>query len=226
MLESIFTNNASAMEITLTQLLLMVGVSLAIGIVIALVHMFRNTYSKNFVLTIAMLPILVAATIMVVNGNLGAGITVAGAFSLVRFRSAPGNAREITTIFFAMATGLAVGMGYLVFAGLFTVLVSIAIILYTLLKFGEIDKSMKSFRIIVPEDTDYMRVFEDVMVKFTDMHRMERVKTTDLGSLLEVTFTVQEKNPYREKEFLDALRTLNANLPIVVQHGSNGRDEL
>lgn len=218
--------NNSSTQITIQEILLLIFVSLFLGFIIALVHKYRNSYSKNFLFTIALLPTLVSSVIMVVNGNLGAGITVAGAFSLVRFRSAPGNAREITTIFFAMAVGLALGMGYIVYAGVFTLIVSIVMIVYTTYKFGDALENVRQIRITVPEYTNYMKEFDEVMNEFAHYYRLDRIKTTNLGSLFEVSFTVHEKNPYREKEFLDALRLINGNLPIIVQPAGSGKEEL
>jgi hypothetical protein len=218
--------NSSSTQITLPEILLLIFVSLFLGFMIALVHKYRNSYSKNFLFTIALLPTLVSSVIMVVNGNLGAGITVAGAFSLVRFRSAPGNAREITTIFFAMAVGLALGMGYIAYAGIFTLIVSIAMIVYTTYKFGDALENVRQIRITVPEYTNYMQEFNEVMQEFAQHYRLDRIKTTNLGSLCEVSFTVHEKNPYCEKEFLDALRLINGNLPIIIQPAGSGKEEL
>lgn len=226
MLNNILTSTISGMEVTILQLLLMLFSSLGIGFMIAKVHMFRNSYTKNFIFTVALLPILVSAVIMIVNGNLGTGITVAGAFSLVRFRSAPGNAREIATIFFAMAAGLAVGMGYIFYAVLFTLFVSLAMVMYTSMKFGDAIENVKQVNITVPEYTDYTKDFNEVLEKFTSQHRLDRIKTTNLGSLIEVSFMIQEKNQYKEKEFLDELRLLNGNLPIVLQPAGNGNEEL
>lgn len=223
---SFLTNTISGMNITLFQLLVSIFSSLGIGYIIAKVHMYKNSYTKNFVFTVALLPILVSAVIMMVNGNLGTGITVAGAFSLVRFRSAPGNAREIATIFFAMATGLAVGMGYTVYALILTLIVSLVMMVYTTMKFGDVLENVKRVNITVPENTDYTRDFREVMEKFTNNHQLDLIKTTNLGSLIEVSFTVHEKNPYMEKDFLDELRVLNGNLPIIVQPLASGNEEL
>lgn len=226
MLTSILSYTESTTHVSLKNLLLTIGASLIAGFIIAKVHMFRNNYTKNFIFTVALLPVLVAEIIMVVNGNLGTGITVAGAFSLVRFRSAPGNAREITTIFFAMATGLTIGMSYIVYATLFTVLVSFAMMGYTKAKFGEAQTNVKQIRITVPENLNYIHAFDDVFNEFTRIHRLDRVKTTNLGSLIEVHFTVHEKNAHQEKSFLDALRMHNGNLPITIQPAGSGKDEL
>lgn len=226
MLNSIISSNTSEMSITTAQLLIVIISSLALGLIIAKIHMFRNSYTKNFIFTVALLPVLVSSVIMVVNGNLGAGITVAGAFSLVRFRSAPGNAREISTIFFAMATGLAIGMGYILYAFLFTVLVSFAMVLYTIMKFGDSVENVKEVRITVPETINYVKDFNHIFKEYAEFHRLNFIKTTNLGSLIEVSFTVHEKNPYNEKQFLDEIRTVNGNLPVLIKPAGSGKDEL
>lgn len=224
MLASIFT--ASAESITYGEILICTGVSLALGLVIAFVYMYRNRYTKNFVLTVALLPVLVQSVIMLVNGNLGAGVAVMGAFGLVRFRSAPGNAREISSIFFAMAIGLATGMGYVTYAVMFTFIVSAVIILYVSLKFGEKGGSAKSLRITIPEDVDYTTIFDDLFDQYTKTHSLEKIKTTNLGSLFELQYVVTLKNPADEKKFLDKLRTRNGNLNIVCGQVVADRDEL
>ncbi|GAX47813.1 DUF4956 domain-containing protein [Pseudolactococcus reticulitermitis] len=226
MLSSILPSSTNTLSVSLPVLLTTIFASLLAGFVIAKIHMYRNHYSKNFVFTIALLPVLVSAVIMVVNGNLGAGITVAGAFTLVRFRSAPGNAREITTIFFSMASGLAIGMGYVVYAFIFVIIVSLAMLAYTQMKFGETASTQKQVKITLPEYTDYNSEFNPIFAEFTNGYKIEQVKTTNLGSLLEVTFSITEKDSAQQKIFLDKLREVNGNLPITIQHNKLGLNDL
>ncbi|SJZ48229.1 protein of unknown function [Pilibacter termitis] len=226
MLSSILTSTTNNLTISIPTLLMTIFSSLIAGLIIARVHMYRNVYSKHLIFTVALLPVLVSAIIMVVNGNLGAGITVAGAFSLVRFRSAPGNAREITTVFFSMATGLAIGMGYIAYAFIFLICVSLAMIVYSRINFGEATSHEKQVKITLPEYTDYNSEFEPVMKEFTSRYKLETVKTTNLGSLLEATFMVIEKEPLQQKDFLDKLREINGNLPIVIQSSKHGMNDL
>ncbi|MDR0921868.1 MAG: DUF4956 domain-containing protein [Lactobacillales bacterium] len=190
MITSILSNTTNTLSISIPILLATIIAALVAGWIIAIIHMYRNTYSKNFIFTVALLPVLVSAVVMVVNGNLGAGITVAGAFSLVRFRSAPGNAREIATIFFSMATGLAIGMGYIVYTFIFVADISMAMIAYTKFNFGESDSMKKQLKITMPEYTNYNLDFNETLDEFTDSYKLEQVKTTNLGSLLEATFTI------------------------------------
>ncbi|GFH42237.1 DUF4956 domain-containing protein [Lactococcus hodotermopsidis] len=226
MLSSILSSSTNTLSVSLPVLLLTIFASLIAGLVIAKVHMYRNVYSKHLIFTVALLPVLVSAIIMVVNGNLGAGITVAGAFSLVRFRSAPGNAREITTVFFSMATGLAIGMGYVTYAFIFVMIVSLAMIAYTHAKFGESVTAEKQVKITLPEYTDYNSEFNQIMGEFTNSYKLETVKTTNLGSLLEATFVIIEKDTTQQKAFLDKLREINGNLPIVIQSSKLGLNDL
>ena len=151
--------------ISITDFLLCMGASLVIGLILAIGHMYRSRYTKSFVVTLALLPAVVCVVIMMVNGNVGAGVAVAGAFSLVRFRSAPGTAKEITMLFLAMGAGLISGMGYLGFAVLFTVIMCLFCVLYNRLDFGAKKNAAKykTLNITIPEDLDYTGVFEDVL---------------------------------------------------------------
>ncbi|MFV0352663.1 MAG: DUF4956 domain-containing protein [Oscillospiraceae bacterium] len=224
MLNSILASTTGA--ITVTEILLCTLASLVLGVIVALVYMVRNTYTKNFVLTIALLPVLIQAVILLVNGNLGTGVAVMGAFSLVRFRSAPGSAREISSIFFAMAIGLATGMGYIAYAVLFTIIVGLIMLLYTLLDFGEKSGNVKTLNVTIPENLDYANLFTDLFTSYTKSARLERVKTSSLGSLFELQYTIVLKDPQTEKQFIDEIRTRNGNLNISCGRSLPAREEL
>lgn len=210
MLDSILSSGS----INIQAVLICTATSLVMGIVIALVYMFRNSYSRNFVVTIVLLPAMVQSVIMVVNGNLGTGVAVMGAFSLVRFRSAPGSAKEIASIFFAMASGLAAGMGYIVYAAFFTVIMSGVMLVLTLARFGETKGNVRTLKVTIPEDLDYAELFDDLFQEYTSMHRLEKTRTTNLGSLFELQYTVHLKNSRNEKQFIDEVRKRNGNLNI------------
>ncbi|MDL2225528.1 DUF4956 domain-containing protein [Eubacteriales bacterium OttesenSCG-928-M02] len=226
MLGSIFADTAATGNITLAQMAFCTGTSLALGIIIAITYMHRNSYTKNFVITIALLPTLVQAVILLVNGNLGAGVAVMGAFSLVRFRSVPGSAREITSIFFAMAIGLATGMGYLAYAALFTVVVAGMMVVLNMSRFGEKDKSEKLLRITVPEDLDYLHLFDDLYSAYTTHAELMRVRTTDMGSLFELRYKVVLKDGDKEKELIDGIRQRNGNLMVSLERMITAKEEL
>lgn len=214
MLESILSN-ATASTVTVQDLLLCTGTSIVLGIVGTLVFMYKNRYTKGFVVTLSLLPAIVQLVIMMVNGNVGTGVAVMGAFSLVRFRSVPGNAREICSIFLAMGIGLATGMGYLGLAALFLVVIGIMSIILTATHFGEQRRLDKILRVTIPEDMDYTEIFDDLFDKYTSKVELLRVKTTNMGSLYELQYQISLKNLAAEKEFIDEIRCRNGNLNIV-----------
>lgn len=209
-----------------TTTLICLGASLVLGVIIALVYMYRSTYSKSFVITLALLPAMVQTVILLVNGNLGVGVAVMGAFSLVRFRSIPGSASEITAIFFAMAVGLACGMGYVVYGVILTLIMGAVIIFYNTVKFGEGSKDSRNLKIIIPEDLDYTEIFEDVLKEYTKKYSLEKVRTTNLGSLFELKYTVILKDVKKEKELIDRIRERNGNLNITCSRKSADKDML
>lgn len=206
------------MVISVTDFLLCLGVSLVIGILMAFAYMYRTRYTKSFVVTLALLPAVVCVVIMMVNGNVGTGVAVAGAFSLVRFRSVPGTAKEICTLFLAMGAGLIAGMGYLGFALLFTAVMSIMFVLYNRLDFGTKKNAatFKTFTITIPEDLDYSGIFDDIFSEFTTSHDLVRVKSTNMGSMFKLTYNVMLRDVTREKEMIDKIRCRNGNLEIMV----------
>lgn len=192
------------------------AVSVVLGLLIALCYMKTcKKHNAGFVTTIALLPAVVQIVIMLVNGNLGAGVAVAGAFSLVRFRSIPGTAREICMIFIALAAGLATGMGYLAFAVCFVIVTALLALVYAKLGLGEkASKGKKSLVIVIPETLNYTEVFDDLFREYTESNELVSVKTTNMGSLFKLSYEVKLKDASREKEFIDALRTRNGNLEI------------
>ena len=207
-----------ATVISVTDFLLCVGCALVLGLILAFAYMFRSRYTKSFVMTLALLPAVVCVVIMMVNGNVGAGVAVAGAFSLVRFRSVPGTAKEITMLFLAMGAGLIAGMGYLGFALLFTVIMCVISLVYNQLDFGA-KKNMatyKTLNITIPEDLDYTGVFEGIFAEYTTSCELIRVKTTNMGSLFRLTYNISLRDIAKEKEMIDKLRCRNGNLEISV----------
>ena len=203
--------------ISVENFLLCVAVSLAIGLFLAVVHGYKSGHSQSFLVTLALLPAVVCVVIMMVNGNVGAGVAVAGAFSLVRFRSAPGTAREIEAIFLAMVAGLVTGMGYLAYAVLFVVILGLVSLLYNLFyeRKNTTDKT-NTLHITIPENLDYSEVFEGILEEYTRKHELSNVKTTNMGSLFKLTYQVELKKDVSEKEFIDKLRVRNGNLEIML----------
>ena len=214
--------------ISVTDFLLCLGCSLVLGLIMAFAYMYRTRYTKSFVITLALLPAVVCVVIMLVNGNVGTGVAVAGAFSLVRFRSVPGTAKEICTLFLAMGAGLITGMGYLGFAVLFTVVMCAVFVLYNCLDLGTKKNAatFKTFTITIPEDLDYSGVFDDIFAEYTRSHDLVRVKTTNMGSMFKLTYNVELMDTTREKEMIDKLRCRNGNLEIAVSKQETAGTEL
>ena len=201
--------------VSYTGFLLPVLAALFLGIVFAMAYMYRARRSRSFIATLAILPAVVCVVIMAVNGNIGAGVAVAGAFSLVRFRSAPGTAKEITALFIAMASGLLCGMGFLIYAGIFVLIMSFVLVLYSMIGFGEEDNSLrKSLRIAVPENVDYGKEFDEVFSEYTTSHRLVSAKTAGMGSVFKLSYDITLKDDSSEKALIDALRCRNGNLEI------------
>ena len=204
------------------------GMSLALGMVIAVTYMYRTRFTKSFVVTLALLPAIICVIIMMVNGSIGTGIAVAGAFSLVRFRSVPGTAKEICTLFFAMATGLIAGTGYLGIAAIFTAVMCLAFVIYSSLDFGSSRNAdrYKTIRVMIPEDLDYTGVFEDIFSEYTSSCELMQVRTTNMGSMFRLTYDVVLKDPACEKELIDRMRCRNGNLEINVSRQATIATEL
>ena len=210
MLNSIFSSG----QITGTAFLVTLGLALLLGIGTALLCMYKNKYSQSFAVTLAMLPATVAVVIMLVNGNIGAGVAVAGGFSLVRFRSAAGTAREIGMIFLAMTLGLALGMGYVGLAICFFLVMAVFTAVLTTVDFGGRKDGERTLKISIPESLDYEGLFDDLFVEYTNSSELDKVKTTNMGTLYELTYRIVLKDAAKTKEFLDELRCRNGNLTI------------
>ena len=220
MFTSIFETNT----IDIINTLICMLVSLGLGLVVALTHTITKKYSKNFIIVLVLLPLLVQVVIMMVNGNLGTSVAILGAFSLIRFRSMPGTSRELLSIFLDMAIGLSLGMGYITFAIIFTLLTVLTILILEKLKLGE-KPQKQNLKILIPEDLDYTEVFEDVFNEYTKEHNITKVKTTNLGSMYEISYHIELKEN-KEKELIDALRVKNGNLNITLNHALKEIGEL
>lgn len=218
----IFTDTA----VDPAMMMLAIGVSLLLGLVIAKVYQFKTVYSKSFVMSLALLPTLIAIVIFLVNGSLGAGVAVMGAFSLIRFRSAPGGAKELVSIFLVMTIGIAIGMGYLVFATIFTLIMSLAMLLLEMVNFGQMKHSMRQLTIVIPESLDYESIFDDIFNKAANHVELANVKTSDMGSLFKIKYIIQLNGRMTEKELIDALRTRNGNLEIAISRYITKENEL
>ena len=230
MLNNVFTGvfENSKATINIGDFLICMLVALLMGGIIAAVYTYKSRYTASFVITLAMLPAVVCIVIMMVNGNVGAGVAVAGAFSLVRFRSVPGTAKEIGTIFLAMASGLMLGMGFIGYGILFTVIMCGVMLLLTVTGVGTHKKPSldKTLRITIPEDLNYGDAFDDIFEKYTTNVETVTVKTTNMGSLYKITYNLTLKNQGDETAFMDELRCRNGNLEIVMSRQEVNASEL
>ncbi|MGN1479946.1 MAG: DUF4956 domain-containing protein [Acutalibacteraceae bacterium] len=230
MLDNIFRglfDSSTQSVIPLSDFLICIGTALLIGLFLAAVYKYKNTCTGSFLITLSILPAAICVVIMMVNGNIGAGVAVAGAFSLVRFRSAPGTAKEIGTIFVAMCSGLITGMGYIAYAVTFSLILGLITLLYQKLSYGRLkNEREKTLKIVIPEDLDYSDVFDDVIKKYTSRCDTVSVKTTNMGSLFKLTYDITLKDPSKEKEFIDELRCRNGNLEISISRQESNNNEL
>ena len=207
-------------EMSVLSFLLCIFTAMVLGLLAALVFAGRDRHSAAFRQSLALLPPVVAMVIMLVNGNIGAGLAVAGTFALVRFRSAPGSAKEITALFFSVAIGIACGMGYVGYAALFFLVMAVYALALGRFRFGEEGGVSRVLKITIPENLEYDALFDDLYREYTTHHELVKVRTTNMGTLYELTYAVELKEPARSKEFIDAIRCRNGNLNI-----SCGRDE-
>ncbi len=220
MLNDIFAGifeTTSSMNITLQDFFICIIASIALGVFMAKVYAFKERSSKGFIVTLALLPISVTMVIIMVNGNIGAGVAVAGAFSLVRFRSVPGTAKEIVAIFTAMCTGLTIGMGYIGFAVVFSVVACLFALVLNTTNFGnEKENNNRTLQITIPENLNYTNVFDDIFDNFTKEVKLVSAKTTNMGSLFKLSYEIELNDAKNEKQFVDELRCRNGNLEIII----------
>lgn len=214
MFNTIFDTSTPGLEITTA--LIAAGVALLLGIAISITHAKTTQSTKGMLITLAVLPILVMAVMIMINGNLGTSIAILGAFSLIRFRSMEGRAKDLLAIFAAMMIGLACGMGHVLFGAVVTVIYIIAVIFFTYTNLLEPDRHERVLKIVIPEDLDYEDVFTEIFQKYTSRARLVRMKTINMGSLYKLTYDVKMKRNVKEKEFLDAIRVKNCNLKVLL----------
>lgn len=204
-------------SLTLTNTLLILGVSIFLGFVISLVYIKTNKkegYSKSFSITLIMLPSIISIIILLVGNNVARAFSLAGAFSIIRFRSAPGKPKDISYVFFTLAVGLSAGMGYLLYAAIFTVILCAVMIIVETINFGGKDKASFELRITVPENLNYEELFDDILKKYISSWKLAKVKTKEFGALFELSYNVVLLNDISQKKFIDELRVRNGNLAI------------
>ena len=211
-------NSIYSTTVTPTQFFLMAAVAIVSGLLYSWIMSFRVRSTKRFFIVSALIPFVVAAVITFVNGNIGAGVAIGGAFSLIRFRSAPGSADEIASILMAAGSGIAFGMGYL---GYGVIILAGSAILFLILSFAHVfdHKNMavdRLLRITIPESLEYNEAFDDVFASYLKKAESTGVKTTAMGSMFRLSYKIQMKDPAQEKAFIDDLRTRNGNLEISI----------
>ena len=224
MFTSVLTSTGG--NLTVAAAAICTATSIILGLIIAYVYMWQGKCSKNFAMTLVTLPVLVQVVIMMVNGNLGTSVAILGAFGLVRFRSVPGTSKEICCVFFAMAIGLATGIGFITFAVMITVIISLLLIILSQTSFGEMKSGVRRLKVTIPESLDYTDVFDDLFKKYTKEVTLDRVKTTNLGSMFELQYDVVLKEDKKEKALIDELRCRNGNLTIVCSRPQTEHDQL
>lgn len=222
MLNSLLSNTSS--NVSLSSILICTGVSVILGFMIAFTHMKTSKYSKNFLITLVVLPVLVQVIMMMVNGNLGTSVAIAGAFSLIRFRSIPGTSKEILSVFFAMTVGIITGMGYVVFGGIITVIVCFVIFIFHVIPLFNVDYKERILKVTVPENLDYTSMFNEIFDQYTKSAILDQVKTTNMGSLFDLSYRIVLNPGTNEKEFIDEIRIKNGNLKIILSHPMDGTD--
>ena len=225
MLESVF-NETAQVSISLGNCLICIVAAIILGGVISFTHRITTKTTPNFLLTLTVLPVLVQVVIFLVNGNLGTAFAVAGAFSLVRFRSMPGNSKEIVSVFWAMAVGLGLGMGYVLYTILITVIVAILVIAMSKIANKIQDVSQRKLKILIPENLDYEEVFDDILKKYTNKAELLKVKTTNMWSMYELVYIVSIKAEIKQKSFLDEIRCRNGNMLVSLERQELSEVEL
>ena len=214
MFSSIFNSSTTGLDITTA--LICAGVALVLGTAIAFTHLKTSQTTKGFLTTLAVLPLLVMAVMIMINGNLGTSIAILGAFSLIRFRSIQGHAKDLLSIFFAMMVGLALGMGHILFAVIISIIAIIAIVVLSYTHFLEPNRQERVLKVIIPEDLDYDDVFKETFEKYTSRVKLVKMKTVNMGSLYKLTYDIKLKPGVKEKQFLDDIRVKNCNLKVLL----------
>ena len=225
MLNTLFSSIIVSGTVTPASFFLATLVSLALGLAISLCFHLSKQSSQSFAITLALLPVIVEVVIMMVNGNIGAGVAVAGAFSLVRFRSAQGTGQEITMVFLAMAAGLATGMGYLLIAVVFTAIVLGSYVLLQKAGFGSGNAKERTLKVTVPETLDFEGIFDDIFAKYTAGAELLDVRTAGMGSIYRLSYRIVMRDGLSVKRMIDEMRTRNGNLEIACSREVHARTE-
>lgn len=213
MLDTIISSTTGE-SFTLTNTLIILGVAIILGVLISIVYMKTNkVYTEAFPLTLIMLPVIISIIILLVGNNVARAFSLAGAFSIIRFRSAPGNPKDLSYVFFTLAVGLALGMGYIGYGVLFTIILCAVMIILAEINFGDTKGNKLKLKITIPENMNYEDAFNDILDRFTTSWKLVRVKTKEFGVLYELSYELV-MNPGNQKQFMDEVRTRNGNLTV------------
>ncbi|CDM67274.1 hypothetical protein CM240_0095 [Clostridium bornimense] len=226
MLETIIKSTTGE-SFTFTNSLIVIFTSIILGVVICASYMKihkEEVYSQGFTTTLIMLPVIISIIILLVGNNVARAFSLAGAFSIIRFRSAPGNSRDIAYIFFTLAVGLACGMGYIGYAIIFTVILCAVMFILNITKFTEPKTKMMTLKITIPEDLNFDGIFDDILNRYTTSWNISRIRTRDFGSLFEINYDLSIKPEINQKQFIDEIRCKNGNLNISLTRGSSGEN--
>lgn len=219
MFDTIFTGSMSPSDLSINAIsvLICIAIALILGLAVCVTYLVstpRHLRSSSFILSLIIMPSLVAIVIILIGGNLARAFTTAGIFTLIRFRSVPGDSKDLTYIFLTTAIGLSLGLGYLTLAAIITLIICVAILIINLPTSGSARHKGKKLRITIPEDMNFEGAFDEVFAKFTSRYELNRIKTTNMGTMLELHYDIILKKDISEKEFIDELRIRNGNLTI------------
>lgn len=231
MFETIFKNTAKTTDLSINtgSALFGIAVALIFGLIISAVYIYvslKNDRSPSFILALVILPALVSVIILLVGSNIARAFSIAGVFALIRFRSVPGDSKDLSFILLSMALGLAIGLGYLTFGAVITLIICLVIVLIYKSGYGMSKKKEMRMRIIIPEDMNFNGAFDDIFQKYTSQCDMNKVKTTNLGTLFELSYDIIMKDKTLEKEFIDAIRCRNGNLTVQLEVKENNYQQL
>lgn len=217
-MDALFTSILGS-TLDITSVLIVLGSALLLGFLISIVYILTHKhegYVPSFAVTLVMLPIIIAVIIILIGDNVARAFSLAGAFTIIRFRSAPADPKDITYIFFTLAVGLALGLGYIGYAVLFTIVLCLVTVFLAVFKFAVPKNEHMILKITIPENLNYMGLFDDIFSEYTSSYRLKKVKTTDFGALLETVYFIELKKDCDQKEMIDKIRSRNGNLNVVL----------
>lgn len=227
MLESIFSGTSDR-TLTFGAAAVILLSALALGLIISLVYMAahkKQAYTSGFIVALIMLPAIIAMIIYLVGNNVARAFSLAGAFGLIRFRSAPGNSKDIAYVFFTLGVGLACGMGYIAYGALFAGIMCLVMLVLTKVRFGAKNSRPMLLKLTIPEHMDYDGVFDGTLTEFTNVHKLIKVKTAEYGALFELTYEVTLRDLAESKKLIDRLRCLNGNMSVALMAASQPAEE-